>query len=377
MRHLCTVLSVCIIYNLHGLSIDEVEKSAKQIDYSDRDSDNSLYVYLGIDYIPQEIIKLFEKLSGIEVIVSIFDSNETLETKMLAGGAQYDIVFPTAFPCFNRQLHADIYHKLDKTKIDMKVFDEYIISKLASFDTYNEYCIPFQWGISGLGINEEIVRKLLPNVNLDSYAVIFDEENVKQLSKRGVSVYESHEELFPAVAAYLGLDPENLQKDDVEKIANHLRKIRKYIGKFTGYGFEDLSCGGSCVVLSTSGDITSVRNQQLETKNHSSVKFILPKEGASLWIDVAAIPHNAKHIKNAHLFLKFLTNPCVSAWITNITYRATAVKAASKYIIPQILNNKYIYPDSEVKSNCYIEKYAHTSLNKVRTRELTKIKSGL
>lgn len=373
----CAMAFCCCTSSFAELSIDDVQKSAKNEDYSDKDSENLLYIYVGIDYIPQEIVKLFEEVSGIKVVISIFDSNETLEAKMLAGGAQYDIVFPTAFPCFSRQLKAKIYKKIDKSKIDLAKFDSYVIKKIKSFDIENEYCIPYQWGISGLGVREDIIKKAIPNAQFDSYGLIFDEENIKKLSEFGVSVYESHEELFPAVAAYLGFDPENMEMESVRKATEHLKKIRKYIRKFTGYGFEDLSSGNACIVLGTSGDIVSVRNQELANFNKSHIQFVFPKEGASLWIDVAAIPQDAKHVKNAHLFMKFLMNPHVSAYIVNSTCRATALDAAKEHIDKDIVENEYIFPNNDIKMKCYLEKYQYGPLNKIRTKEFTKLKSKL
>lgn len=362
--------------NLFGLSIDDVEKAAKQEDYSNMDANKTLYLYVGIDYIPQEMIKLFEQVSGIKVVICIFDSNEILEAKMLAGGAQYDLVFPTAFPCFSRQLRTGIYQKIDKTLLDTTKYDGYVMSKLRSFDYTNEYCVPYQWGISGIGIRSDIIKKELPDVQLNSYALIFNEENIKKLAKYGVSFYESHEELFPAVAAYLGEDPENINSESVKRIAQHLKKIRNYIRKFTGYGFEDLASGSACIILGTSGDITCVQKQEIANYGHSSIKFVFPREGASLWIDVAAIPKEAKHVKNAHLFLKFLMNPYVSAYISNSTYRATAIPEARKYMDKDLAENEFIYPTEYIQSKCYVEKYTSGSINKLKTKTFTKIKSS-
>ncbi len=369
------IISALICNTIYGLSIEDLEKHVSVKDYKDKDDESILYIYAGIDYIPMQVIKLFERKSGIKVYFGVFDSNEILEAKMLAGGVPYDVVFPTAFPGFSRQLQAKIYRKIDNS-IDRSQFDKYVMAKLAIFDKENEYCIPFQWGISGIGINANIVKKILPNTKLNSYALLFDEENIKKISKNGVSVSESHDELFPAVAVYLGMDPENLSANDVKKIASHLTKIRHYIRKFTGYGFEDLSSGNACIAMSTSGDISSVKNQQIENYNKSFIQFILPKEGASLWIDVAAIPKIAKHVKNAHLFLKFLTHPMVSAYIVNMTCRATAVNKAKKYITSKLLNDQYIYPTDEIKQKCYIEKFQYGPINKLRTHYFTKIKSA-
>lgn len=361
-------LQVCLC-----ISIADVEQAVEKIDFSDADDDKVLYLYTGIDYIPYEIIKLFEKKAKLHVITSIFDSNETLEAKMLAGGAMYDIVFPTAFPNFHRQLLASIYQKINMENIGLPVFDAYVQSKLPS----NEYCIPYQWGISGIGINLKLAKKALPNVALDSYAIVFEEKYVKHLAKYGVSLSDSHDEVFPEVAAYLGKSLESLNHTDIKQIASKLNKIRKYIKKFTQYGFEDLSSENACVVFGTSGDIYNVKKQQENTTREQTIIFVAPKEGVALWVDVAAIPRAAKHVKNAHLFLKFITQPTVAAYIANSTCRATAVVEALRFVDDELKNNIHIFPDETIKRKCYIEKYQHGSLSRERAHEFTKIKSNL
>ena len=173
MKILCMIGVIFCLNSVSAVSIEEVEQSLKASDYTDQDKDKILYIYAGIDYVPMQIVQLFEKITGIRVHFGVFDSNEILEAKMLAGGTPYDIVFPTAFPNFNRQLQANIYQKINNT-IDRSQFDPYVMSKLATFDKDNQYCVPFQWGISGIGVNIDRIKKLLPKgTELNTYALLF------------------------------------------------------------------------------------------------------------------------------------------------------------------------------------------------------------
>ena len=352
-------------------SCTELYKNLSKESFKDLDDERILYINVGIDYIPYELIELFEKLSGIRVIVDIFDSNEILEAKLLAGGAQYDIVFPTAWPHFSRQLNAGIYQKLDKTKINCEIFDKDIMNRLAKYDIDNQYAVPYQFGISGIGINADVVETLAKDAPTNSYALLFDPIFAEKLSKYRISLYESPDELFPAVLAYLGLNPESEDEKDIIKAAEQLKKIRPYISKFTAYGFEDLASENACAVLSTSGDIL----KSSMTNKKSNIKFIFPKEGASLWVDVAAIPINAKHLKNAYAFFKFIFNPQVIAYVTNCTSRANTVIASAKFVNKELLKNSNIYPTDEVRKKCYIEKPSSPKIESLKTRLLTVIKS--
>jgi putrescine transport system substrate-binding protein len=335
------------------------------------DEDKQLYIIVGIDYIPYELIELFENITGIKVTVDIFDSNEILEAKLLAGEAKYDIVFPTAWPHFSRQLNAKIYRKLDKSKIDISIFDKDILDRLAKYDVDNNYALPFQFGIQGIGIDEKIVTKLIGNCPKDTFAIVFDPANAKKLSKYRISLYESSDEIFPAVLAYLGLDPETENEEDIIKAAEHLEKIRPYIAKFTPYGFEDLASGNACLALGTSGDIIKAGQDGA----NPNIKFFRPKEGVSLWVDVVAIPAKARHVNNIYAFFKFLFHPLIIAEVTNITSRANAVTKSVKYVRDDLKNNLDVYPNAEIRKKCYIERPFSPSLEALKTRLLTRIKS--
>ena len=143
------------------------------------------------------------------------------------------------------------------------------------------------------------------------------------------------------------------------------------IYKFTEFGFEDLSSQNATLTLGTSGDIIKVRKDTGRT----NVKFFYPKQGTALWVDVAAIPAGARHLKNVYAFFKFLLNPKVIAEITNRTYRANCVTAADGYVKKEIISDENIYPSLDFIKKCYIEKPASANIEALRTRLLTKIKS--
>jgi putrescine transport system substrate-binding protein len=304
-------------------------------------------------------------------VVDIFDSNEILEAKLLAGEAKYDLVFPTAWPHFSRQLKAGIYQKLDKNRIDISIFDQSIMHRLSEYDIDNLYAIPFQFGISGIGIDEKIANQLVGNSPKDTFSLIFDPVNAKKLSKYRISLYESSDEIFPAVLAYLGLNPESEDEKDIIEAAKHLQKIRPYISKFTSFGYEDLASGNACVALGTSGDVLKVQRDN----NNPNIKFFRPREGVSLWVDIVAIPIKARHINNIYAFLQFLFHPLVIAEVTNITSRANAVIKATQYVEDDLKNNLNIYPDADIRKNCYVERPLPANIESMKTRLLTKIKS--
>lgn len=354
--------------------LSRIKKHGYTITPTTLDKEKLLYINIGIDYLPQEIIECFQELTGIKVIVDVFDSNEVLEAKLLAGSTQYDVVFPTAWPYLSRLIKAKVFQKLQKKHLAIYDLNAKIYEKLQAADENNLYAIPFQWGISGIGYNKEIIKKYLPDAQIDSLDIILNEKNLKILSKFGVSIYESPDELFPTLLAYLNLDPESQDLEEYKQATDHLMKIRKYISKFTSYGFEDLVSNNACVAFATSGDIINVIKQRKKLYGKSDICFIAPKEGTSLWIDVAVIPIKAPHVENAHVFLNFLLHPVVSAEIVNQTMRATAVMTAMEYIDVDLINEPAVYPSEETIDKSYVERIMPSEISAYKTRSLTRVK---
>lgn len=371
-------ISLCILYVLFFSesrksehSDSSIYKELSKIDFGPFDDEKKLNIIIGIDYLPYEFVEIFEELTGIEVSVDIFDSNEILEAKLLAGGTQHDIVFPTAWPNFARQLSAKVYQPVDKKRIDFSQFNPIVLEKLAPYDNGNNYGIPYQYGISGMGMDEKIIDKIFPHADKHDLSLFLDPKNAEKLSRARFTIYDSPGEIFPVILCYLGLDPETTNEEDIKKAAEHLKKIRPYIYKFTSFGFEDLSSQNACLTLGTSGDIIKVRKDT----HRESIKFFYPKQGTALWVDVAAIPAGAKHINNIYAFFKFILHPKVISEITNQTYRANCITAANKYVEPTIVNDKDVYPTLEFSKKCYIEKPIPANIEALRTRLLTKIKA--
>ncbi len=343
----------------------------KEEDFGQLDHEKKLNIIMGMDYLPYDFVEMFEQLTGIKVHVDIFDSNEILEAKLLAGGSQYDIVFPTAWPNLARQLSADIYRKIDHKKIDFSKFNPIVLEKLDIYDKGNLYGVPYQYGISGIGMDVGVVEEVFPGADKCDLGLFLDPNNAKKLAKVRFCIYASASELFPLILCYLGLDPESINEEDIQKAAYHLKKIRPFVYKFTEFGFEDLSSENVALTLGTSGDIVKVRNDT----GRENIKFFFPKQGTALWVDVVAIPKGATHINNIYAFFKFLFHPKIIASITNHTYRANCVIEADKYVDKGIIADENIYPPLEFSKKCYITKPVPANIETIRTRLLTKIKS--
>jgi len=141
-------------------------------------------VYNWSDYIDEDLLQKFEKETGIDLIYDVFDSNEVLETKMLAGGSGYDVVVPTG-TFLERQITAGVFQKLDKDKLpNISNMWDVIEDRVSKYDPGNEYAVNYMWGTTGLGVNMTKVKEVLgEDAPVDSLDLVFKPENMEKLAE--------------------------------------------------------------------------------------------------------------------------------------------------------------------------------------------------
>ncbi len=265
-----------------------------------------LNIYNWSDYIADDTIANFTKETGIKVVYDVFDSNEVLEAKLLAGNIGFDLVVPSlAF--LARQIQAGVFQPLDMTKLpNYKELDPELMAIVAGNDPDNKYSVPYLWGTTGIGYNVEKVKEILgPDAPVDSWDLVFDPENLAKLNKCGVAFLDAPSEIIPAALFYLGKDPNTFDTKLIKNEAKaHLKKLRPYITYFHSSQFiNDLANGDICVAVAWSGDILQAGDRAAEADNGVEVAYVIPKEGAGMWFDMLAIPKGAKHPNNALAFI--------------------------------------------------------------------------
>jgi len=340
--------------------------------------ENELHVYNWSDYIADDTIETFEEATGINVTYDVYDSNEVLEAKLLAGNTGYDVVVPTSDFMF-RQAQAGVYQKLDKSKLpNWKHLDQDILARLdASHDPGNQYAAPYMWGTTGIGYNVNMVEERMSDAPTDSWAMMLDPEVVKNFADCGVTFLDAPSEVFPAALNYLGLDPNGHNPEDLEKALEHLLKIRPYIKYFhSSQNINDLANGDICVAMGWSGDMYIARDRAAEANQGVEVDYVIPKEGALIWFDVMAIPADAPHPDNAHKFLNFIMRPEIAADITNYVWYASANASATGMVDEEVTGDPAIYPPQEVKENLFPNVVSPQDYARLRTRAWTKLKTG-
>lgn len=336
-----------------------------------------LNLFIWSDYLAPDTLSNFEKQTGITVHAAYYDSNETLETKLLAGSSGYDVVVPTA-SYFERQIKAGVYLTLDKSKLpNLKNMDPQLMARVAMHDPGNAHGVIYMWGTNGIGYNEKMVRALMPDAPLDSWRLVFDPSVASRIAKCGISVLDSPAEMMRAVLNYLGKNPNSQKLEDVQAAEATLLKIRPYIRNINSSEYiEALANGDLCVAVGYNGDVLQARDRARDANKGIDIKYVVPKEGSILWFDMLAIPKDAPHPESAYAYINYIMEPRVIADISNFKRYANANLASQPYVLESVKDDPAIYPPPQLRDKLSVQLADSPEQTRVITRMWEKFKTG-
>jgi putrescine transport system substrate-binding protein len=336
-----------------------------------------LHVFNWSDYIAEDTVPNFEKQSGIKVTYDVFDSNDVLETRLLAGNSGFDLVVPSA-SFLERQIKAGVFQKLDKSQIpNLKHMDPDIMNRVGLHDPNNEYAVPYLWGTTGIGYNEDKIKKILGDARPDSWNYIYDPKLVAKFKDCGLSLLDAPDEILKTVLAWMGRDPNSQKEDDLKAAEAKLMPIRPFVRKIHSSQYiDDLANGDLCIAVGWSGDILQARDRAEEAGQGVKIKYAIPKEGTIVWFDMLAIPADAKHPKNAHAFINYLMEPQVAANDSNFVNYANGNAASFPMVSDNVKNDPGIYPTPEVKAKLFPSLAYNEDFQRLMNRMWTKFQTG-
>lgn len=336
-------------------------------------------VYNWNDYIGDGVVAQFEKESGNKVVYDVFDSNEVLEGKLLAGSTGYDVVVPT-IEFMGRQIKAGVFQPLQKGKLpNYRELDAAMMATIAAVDPGNAYGIPYMWGTTGIGINrEKVLAALGPDAPLDSWSLVLDPQNLAKLSSCGVAFLDSPTEIFAAVLHYLGKNPNTSDAADYHGEAKALlKKLAPSVTYFHSSKYiDDLASGEICVAVGWSGDIAQAKVDAEEAKSNVDITYVIPREGAMQFYDILVIPKDAANVDEAHAFINFLMRPDIAAQNTNHIWYPNPIPASRPMIDGDIVSDTSIYPSPEVMSKLYIATIKSPAVDRAMNRAWTEVKTN-
>ncbi|ABG29902.1 polyamine ABC transporter substrate-binding protein [Roseobacter denitrificans] len=335
-------------------------------------------VYNWSDYIDESLLEKFEEETGINLIYDVFDSNEVLETKMLAGGSGYDVVVPTG-TFLQRQISAGAFQKLDQSKLpNLENMWDVVKARTEQYDPGNAYSINYMWGTTGIGANINKVQEILgADAPVASLSLIFDPASMEKLSECGVHFLDAPTEMIPAALKYIGEDPDSHDPDVIAKAEAVLAAIRPYVQKFHSSEYINaLANGDICVAFGWSGDILQSRDRAAEADNGVEIVYNAPTEGALMWFDQMAIPTDAPNPEGAHAFLNFIMDAENIAAASNYVYYANGNAASKPFLVDDVINDTAVYPDEATLENLFTVTPYPAKVQRVVTRMWTRVKSG-
>lgn len=343
----------------------------------DTDAEKILNVYNWSDYIDSTVIPDFEKETGIKVNYDVFDSNEVLETKLLAGRTGYDIVVPSA-SFLERQIKAGVFQKIDRTKLkNYGNLDTEITQRVALHDPGNDHSVNYLWGTSGVGYNVAKIKAAMPDAPVDSFRMFYDPAVVSKFKDCGVTLLDAPSEVLGTVLIYLGRDANSEKTEDLKAAEDVLMKIRPYVRYVNSSKYiDDLANGEICLALGWSGDVLQSRDRATEAAKGIEIKYNIPKEGAVMFFDMLAIPADAPHPKNALLFIDYLLRPDIAAKNSNFVNYANSNAASLAMVDDTVKNDVAVYPSADVKAKLVPDLAESPEFTRALTRSWTRFKTG-
>jgi putrescine transport system substrate-binding protein len=341
--------------------------------------DRVVNVYNWSDYIDEEVLKEFTDETGIKVVYDVYDNNDIVETKLLAGGSGYDIVVPTDSN-MSRMIKAGVLLPLDKAKLPNLVnMWPFVTDKLAFYDPDNAHSVDYMWGTTGLGLNLGKVQERLPELgeDLDTWSLLFDPANAAKLADCGIYMLDAPEDVVQSVLAWLGMNPDSKDPADIEKAGEVLKAVRPYIQKFHSSEYINaLANGDICMAMGYSGDILQARDRAAEANNGVEVDYVIPREGALMWFDSFVIPADAPHPDEALEFINFMMRPEVAAANSNYVYYANGNLASQELLAEDVIGDEAIYPSQETLDRLFTSTSYDPKSQRVLTRMWTSLKAG-
>jgi putrescine transport system substrate-binding protein len=371
LKKITLALTTLVVFSLTTTSsvAEEKEKPEEKV----------LNIYNWSNYIADDTVKNFEKETGIKVRYDVFDTNEILLAKLVAGNTGYDIVVPTD-RFAQIEIAGGLFRKLDKSKLpNLKNIDPIVMANLAKVDPGNNYLVDWLWGYVTVGINTKKVKAALGNMPMPNNPMdlLFNPTYAEKLKSCGISFMDSGAEVLPTTLLYMGKNAYSSNPADYKEAGALLKKLRPFIRVFSSSGYiNDLTNGDLCAVMGYSGDIFIARQRAIQSKNGNDITALLPTQPAVMFFDTMAIPKDAKHPNNAMIWMNYIMRPEVHASLTNKVYFATPNLASLKFVSKDIVDNKTIFITDEEKKRMVGPEPISSTTRNIVARTFAQFKAG-
>lgn len=300
--------------------------------------DNQLIVYNWGEYLDPDVIPMFEKKTGIQVVYEEYETNEIMYPKIQSGAIAYDVVCPSDY-MIQRMIENDLLAEIDFDNIpNIKNIGATYLEQSRQFDPENKYSVPYCWGTVGILYNKTMVKE-----PIDSWSVLWDETY-----KDNILMQDSVRDAFAVALKYIGASLNSTDLNELEAAKQLLIEQKPLVQAYVIDQVRDKMIGNEAaigVIYSGEAIYTQMENPDLE--------YVIPKEGSNLWIDSWVIPKNAKHKENAEAFINFLCRPEIAKMnFDYITYSTPNTAARELIEDPAIRNSTIAFPEAQELEHC-------------------------
>lgn len=330
MRRLYSfILGILVI--IAALSVLMVSLSQKE---SPSNQANTLVVYNWGDYINPDLLKAFEKETGIKVQYETFDSNEAMYTKIEQGGTRYDIAIPSDY-MIDKMTKENLLVRLDKSKIKgLSNIGSAFLGK--SFDPHNDYSIPYFWGTVGIVYNDQLVKRAPKHWN-DLWRADYANQ---------IMLVDGAREVMGLGLNTLGYSLNTKNLEQLQRASDKLSQLTPNIKAIVGDEMKGYLINGDAAIgVTFSGEAS----EMLDSNPH--LHYVLPPEGSNLWFDNIVIPKTVVNKKAAYAFINFMLEPKQAAKNAEYIGYATPNTAAKALLDPSVTADSAFYPSQEVLKN--------------------------
>ena len=295
-----------------------------------------VYVYNWTEYIPESVLEQFTKETGIEVVYTTYDSNETMYAKLkLVKENGYDVVFPSTY-FVSRMGKEGLLQPLDHTLLpNIKDLDPRLLNK--PYDKENVYSFPYMWGSTGIAYNSSI----LPDGEVTAWKDLWNPKFKGQLL-----LQDDMREVFHMALKIQGHSSNTTDQKEIESAYLLLKDLMPNVLLFNSDSPRLPYLAGEINV----GMIWNGEAWMAEQEN-PAIRYVYPREGANLWVDSYVIPKTARNIKNAHQFINFMMKPELAKLCVEENGYATPVTTALPLLDEKVRNSLTVFPTSEIINN--------------------------
>ena len=331
IRAVVAILVVSLVLFIINFQLDKT---------SGRSGNDSISVYNWGEYIDPELIKQFEKETGITVIYETFDSNEAMMTKIENGGTSYDVAMPSEY-AIEKMKKNDLLIPIDHSKIpNLTNIDPYFLD--LPFDPGNKYSIPYFWGTVGIAFNPS----LLDGQTFESWEDLWDPS-----LKQEVILVDGAREVMGMGLNTLGYSLNTKDEGQLQEATDKLKTLSPNIKAIIGDEIvETMRRGESAVALVWSGQAADIMYV------NEDIDYAVPKEGSNLWFDNMIIPKTAANVEGAHQFINFMLDPKIAAQNADYVGYSTPNEQAIKLMDPKVTGDERFYPTKEMRERLEVYK---------------------